>query len=62
MERRKKSKRNKAEYKRLDREIRRKCNKAKERWINDKCDEFEMLPNIDKNTIYSKIKELTGGQ
>ena len=61
MEIRRKSKRNSAEYRRQDRQIRRECNQAKERWLNDKCDEIEMLSNTDKNVMYSKIKELTGG-
>ena len=61
MERRRVNKRNTAEYRRLDREIRRECTDAKERWLSGKCDEIERLSNIDKNIMYSKIKELTGG-
>ena len=30
-------------------------------WLNEKCDEIERLENVDKNIMYSKIKELTGG-
>ena len=61
MERRRKIKRNTADYKRLDREIRRDCNAAKESWLNGKCDEIERLSNTDKSVMHSKIKELTGG-
>ena len=42
-------------------EIRRECTQAKEMWLNEKCDEIERLSNVDKNIMYSKIKELTGG-
>ena len=61
MERRRKSKRNTLEYRRLDREIRRECTDARDSWLNEKCDEIETLSNIDKNVMYSKIKELTRG-
>ena len=37
MEERRKHKRNDEEYNRLDRQIRRECIKAKEKWINEKC-------------------------
>ena len=59
MERRRRNKENASEYRRLDGEIRRECDQAKERWLNEKCDEIEMLSNVDKNLMYSKIKELT---
>ena len=52
--------RNTAEYKRLDRLIRRECTNAKEKWLNEKCGEIERLSNMDKNVMYSKVKELTG--
>ena len=61
MERRRRNKENASEYRRLDGEIRRECDQAKERWLNEKCDEIEMLSNVDKNLMYSKIKELTSG-
>ena len=61
MERRRKSKRSTLEYWRLDREIRRECTEAKDSWLNEKCDEIEKLSDIDKNVMYTKIKELTGG-
>ena len=38
MEARRRHKRNTPEYRRLDSEIRRECNQAKERWLNEKCD------------------------
>ena len=60
MERRRRNQRNRAEYRRLDGEIRRECSAAKEQWLNRKCDEIEMLSSTDKSVMYSKIKELTG--
>ena len=42
-------------------EIRRKCDQAKERWLKERCDEIERLSHLDENMMYSRIKQLTGG-
>ena len=61
MDLRRKKKRNTSEYKRLDQEIRRECDQAKEIWLNERCDEIESLSHINRNIMYSRIRQLTGG-
>ena len=48
------------EYRRIDREIREDCSRARDRWLNEKCMEIERLENIDSRIMHNKIKEITG--
>ena len=63
IERRRKAKvGNKQRYKELHRQIQKKVKEAKERWLNEKCDEIERLQKIhDSFNIHKRVKEMTGG-
>ena len=41
-------------YRKLNKEVRKKCKKAKEDWLNEQCDEIEMNPR----NIHQKIKDI----
>ena len=60
MEDRRKAKGDEAKYKELDRRVKKKCNMAKEEWINMQCDEIEQNAHIDSKLMHKKIQELTG--
>ena len=60
MEERRKTKSVKENYKNLTNKIKRKCDKAKEKWINDQCLEIEIKQNSDSKYVHSKIKEISG--
>ena len=47
------------EYKRLDKEIKLRCNEAKDKWLNDNCEELESLEKKDSQLMHCRIKELT---
>lgn len=52
--------RNEVQYIELCREIRRKCNKAKEAWLNKECEEMERKGCTNLNEIFDKVRKLTG--
>ena len=62
MEDRRINKNNQDEYERLNKEIRHKCNLAKETWLKEQCEEME---NQNSKDLHRKIKDLchtkTGG-
>ena len=60
MEVRRKTKHDKVEYKKLNKEIKKKCNEEKEKWINAQCKEIEQNQNKDSKFMHSKINEVTG--
>ncbi|GFO06294.1 craniofacial development protein 2-like [Plakobranchus ocellatus] len=60
MEERRKSKNVEAKYKDLHRNIKIKCNAAKEEWINQQCQEIEQTLNIDSKFTHAKIKDVNG--
>ena len=60
MEERRQAKSNVEKYNALNREIKTKCNEAKESWINDQCQEIEKHQNKDSKYMHSKIKEVSG--
>ena len=47
-------------YNQLNRKIHKKCLKAKEEWMTEKCEEIEQLEKVDQQRMYSKIKEIKG--
>ena len=51
--------RDEEQYAILNREIHRECNKRKEQWLNEQCEEVEELSKRNHNAKYDKIKELT---
>jgi len=60
MEERRKAKSDETKYKQMDRLVKRKCNEAKEDWLNKQCEEIERNSKIDSKTLHQKIKEVTG--
>ena len=59
--RRKEEKDHTDKYLELDKEIRRECREAKEKWFNDRCDEImEMEKNHNSRELHRKVKDLTG--
>ena len=60
MEERRKLKRKDAEYRELDKQIRLKCQEAKEQWLIKGCREIEQLDHLHHTrTMHQKIKEVT---
>jgi len=58
-ERQKIGNRDSRQYRDLDREIKKKCREAKEKWLNDQCAEIEQ--EMDKKPkVYRRIDELSG--
>ena len=62
MEQRRLKKNSPQEYRRIDREIKEDCSRAKDRWLNEQCIEIERLENIDLRIMHNKIKEMTGSK
>ncbi|GFN78190.1 RNA-directed DNA polymerase from mobile element jockey-like [Plakobranchus ocellatus] len=60
MEERRKSKNVEAKYRDLNRNIKIKCNAAKEEWMNQQCQELEKKLNIDSKFINAKITDVSG--
>ncbi|GFO14237.1 endonuclease-reverse transcriptase [Plakobranchus ocellatus] len=44
----------------LNRNIKIKCNAAKEEWINQQCQDIEQKLNIDSKFMHAKIKDISG--
>ena len=42
----------------LNKEVKKKCNEAKEKWINEQCQEIEQNQHLDSKYMHSKIKEV----
>ena len=51
--------RDEEQYTVLNREIHRECNKRKEQWLDEQCEEVEKLSKRNHNAKYDKINELT---
>ena len=60
MEVRRQAKPNAEKYKALNKEVRKKCDKAKETWVNEQCEEIDKNQSKDSKYMHSKIKEVTG--
>ena len=60
IEERRKAKVNEQKYKELDKQIKKRCNEAKENWINTQCEEIEGNNRIDIKTMHQKIRDVTG--
>lgn len=52
--------RDNVKYKQLNRDIRRKCIEAKERWFDRECRDMEERMHTSPNEIYDKVKKLSG--
>ena len=53
-----KCKRDSHEYKEADRKIRKKCKEAKEKYVNDQCEELENLQKRDISLMYNKLRTI----
>ena len=60
MEERRKAKADTQKYKELDKQVKKRCNEAKEHWINTQCEEIEANNGVNSKTVHQKIKEVTG--
>ena len=61
METRRKSKNDVNKYKEINRSIKKKCNEAKEKWLNDKCGNIEIANHTnDPKSLHQEIKEISG--
>ena len=60
MDERRRAKGNQEEYKRLHREVRRKCNEAKEAWLDEKCREIDLLQRFTPQIMYQNVAEIAG--
>ena len=60
MDRRRLAKGDQQEYERLRKEVRRRCEEAKECWLNEKCQTIDLLQSRAPNAIYKNIEELVG--
>ena len=60
MNERRTSKGNDIQYKELNKEIRNKCNEAKEIWLNNKCAQIEANSRYCTKDMHDEIRELTG--
>ena len=60
MENRRKVKADRKKYRELDKLVKKKCNEAKEEWINMQCREIEEHANFDSKLMHEKIKDVTG--
>ena len=57
---RRKAKADEQKYRELDKQVKKRCNEAKEHWISTQCEEIEANTKVDSKTVHQKIKEVTG--
>ena len=62
MDRRRLAKGDQQKYERLHKEVRRRCEEAKECWLNEKCQTIDLLQSRAPNVIYKNIEELVEGK
>ena len=60
MEQRRLKKSNLHEYNFLNKDIKKKCSEAKDKWLNQQCSEIENNFNINTKNAHKKINEITG--
>ena len=60
MEKRRLAKPNKVRDKEINKEIKRKCGQAKEKWLNEQCEEIETELYKEPKAMYKRIQEITG--
>jgi hypothetical protein len=48
------------EYRSINKEIKKKCSEAKEKWLNEQCSEIENKLNVNTRYAHKKINEITG--
>ena len=60
MEKRRLGNLNKVRHKEISKEIKRKCDQAKEKWLNEQCEEIETELYKEPKAMYKRIQEITG--
>ena len=60
MKKRRLAKPNKVRHKEINKEIKRKCDQAKEKWLNEQCEEIETELYEEPKAMYKRIQEITG--
>ncbi|GFS16950.1 LOW QUALITY PROTEIN: endonuclease-reverse transcriptase [Elysia marginata] len=60
MDKRRRAKGEQKEYESIHREVRRKCEEAKEAWLIEKCREIDTFQRQAPNTMYRNVEELMG--
>ena len=58
MEEKIKDKADAQKYRDLDKQVKKRCNEAKEHWINTQCEEIEANTGVNSKTVHQKIKEV----
>ena len=59
MESRREAKNDPTKYKLIDKEIKKKCNEAKEAWLNEQCEEIENAKVTDSKYMHNKINDIS---
>ena len=57
MEKRRLAKPNKVRHKEINKEIKRKCDQAKEKWLNEQCEEIETELYKEPKAMYKRIQK-----
>jgi hypothetical protein len=60
MEQRRLKKSHPSEYKLIDKEIKKKCSEAKEKWLSEQCSEIENKLSVNTKYAHKKSDEITG--
>ena len=60
MDERRKSKQDRDAYDALNKQITTKCNEAKEKWLNEQCDDIEKNHKHDSKSMHARIREISG--
>ena len=60
MDERRKSKQDRDAYDALNKQITTKCNEAKEKWLNEQCDDIEQNHKHDSKSMHARIREISG--
>ena len=56
MDERRNSKQDRVAYKALNKQIMTKCNEAKEKWLNEQCDDIEKNHKHDSMSMHARIR------
>ena len=58
MEERRKAKADIQNYRELDKQVKKRCNEAKEHWINTQSEKIEANTGVNNKTVHSKTKDV----
>ncbi|GFS06668.1 hypothetical protein ElyMa_006550700 [Elysia marginata] len=60
MDKRRQAKNDKDAYKTLHKQMRKKCDKAKEKWLNEKCKNMDLCGKTKPHMMYKNTEEIVG--